>query len=82
MRKGIMSLLSLGRGKTQARRKTANMKLAEQASAKKTEPAGEESAETNDKMFVQTIKVPKPRQMPVRKGAGAGKGRRRVKPKK
>lgn len=58
MRKGILSLSLPGRGKSSGRKKTSNMEIAEQAAAKKAAVA-EQKPETNEKMFVQTILVPK-----------------------
>lgn len=59
MRRGILSLSREGRDKTAGRKKTKESELTEK------QPAGEPSARENtpsaeEKMFVQTIQVPKP----------------------
>jgi hypothetical protein len=61
MRKGLLSLSTPGRGKLSSRKKTTNMKKAEQTAEQKAMFAEEPKVEqmANEKLFVQTIMVPK-----------------------
>lgn len=61
MRKGILSLSPLGRRNSPAKAKPGNMELAEKAAVKKTAEAPEQKTAPDEKMYVQTVMVPKQR---------------------